>query len=118
MKCNNILYSTSISAALGFIIVGNCYDNLSQPRTLLLAFLILASFLCVVEGLFVQTEHELPGIQQLKEKSVFTLFQVSNVVEAGISVACIVNVHNWFERSKIGTVSAMILSSIFLMNLT
>jgi len=37
---------------------------------------------------------------------------MSNVLEAGISVACIVSVHNWFEQKMIGIVSAIILTSV------
>jgi len=36
------------------------------------------------------------------------------VLEAGLNVACIVTVHNWFEQRVIGTVSAVLLCSIYL----
>ena len=38
---------------------------------------------------------------------------MSSVFEAGISLACIVIIHNWFKESVLGTVSAFWLTAIY-----
>ena len=91
LKCNNIMYSSNISSALGFMIIGNCYDNIQKPKSLVFYLLVSLSILSVIEGLFTNQ------IEEISSRTVFTLYQMSNVMEAGISVACIVTVHNWFE---------------------
>lgn len=106
------MYSTNISSALGFILVGNCYDNLQRPRKVVFTLLICLTVLSLIEGIFVRHDSE------ITERSVFTLYQMSNVMEAGISVACIVTVHNWFEQRMIGIVSAILLSSVNMQHLT
>ena len=39
---------------------------------------------------------------------------MSSVFEAGVSLACIVILHNWFKEEVLGTVSAVWMSSYFL----
>lgn len=91
LKCNNIEYSTNISSALGYILIGNIYDNIRNPRSVVFSLLSILSVLSLIEAVFVAPSND------ISDRSVFTLYQMSNVMEAGISVACIVTVHNWFE---------------------
>ena len=39
---------------------------------------------------------------------------MSSVFEAGISLACIVIIHNWFKEEVLGTISALWMASYFL----
>ena len=39
---------------------------------------------------------------------------MSSVFEAGITLACIVIIHNWFKEEVLGTVSALWMASYFL----
>lgn len=36
-----------------------------------------------------------------------TLYQLSSVFEAGVSVACVVTLHNWFNEKILGIVSSI-----------
>jgi sugar phosphate permease len=112
LKCNNIQYSTNISSALGYILIGNIYDNLRNPRSVVFWLLTILSALSLIEAVFVAPSND------ISDRSVFTLYQMSNVMEAGISVACIVTVHNWFEQKMIGTASAIMLTSLNFQNVT
>ena len=40
----------------------------------------------------------------------FTLFQMSSLFEAGITLACIVIIHNWFKEEILGSVTAFWIS--------
>ena len=51
---------------------------------------------------------------QSKVQVALTLFQMSSVFEAGVSLACIVILHNWFKEEVLGTISALWMSSYFL----
>jgi hypothetical protein len=112
LKCNNLMYSSNISSALGFMIVGNCYDNIKNPKNLVFSLLACLSVLSLIEGVFMDLENE------FDQRTVFTLYQISNVMEAGISIACIVTVHNWYEQKFIGVVSAILLCSLNVQHIT
>lgn len=43
-----------------------------------------------------------------------TLYQMSSVFEAGIALACIVIIHNWFKQSVLGTVTGIWWSILYL----
>ena len=51
---------------------------------------------------------------QSKVQVALTLFQMSSVFEAGVTLACIVILHNWFKEEVLGTVAAFWMSSYFL----
>lgn len=50
--CNDFLYSTTISAGIGFIFLGNIYDNIDTPRQITVLLLVILAIISVIEGTF------------------------------------------------------------------
>jgi hypothetical protein len=68
LKCNNLMYSSNISSALGYMIVGNCYDNIKNPKNLVFCLLACLSVLSLIEGIFMDVENK------FDQRTVFTLY--------------------------------------------
>jgi hypothetical protein len=47
-----------------------------------------------------------------------TLYQMSSVFEAGVSLACIVILHNWFKEEILGTMTSIWFAAIYLQLIT
>lgn len=50
--CNDFLYSTTISAGIGFIFLGNIYDNIEKPRQVTVLLLVILCIISVIEATF------------------------------------------------------------------
>jgi sugar phosphate permease len=46
-------------------------------------------------------------------KVTVVLYQLSSVFEAGVSLACVVTLHNWFSEKVLGIVSSIWFSAIY-----
>jgi len=46
------LYSVTISAGIGFVFLGNIYDNVEKPRQVTAVLLIILSLISLVEAIF------------------------------------------------------------------
>lgn len=110
-QCNDFRYSIIISSGIGFIFLGNIYDNIEKPRQLTAILLLILSFTTLIEAIF---SDQMTEQTQSKVQVALTLFQMSSVFEAGVSLACIVILHNWFKEEVLGTISAFWMSSYFL----
>jgi len=51
-NCQDFTYSVTISSAIGFIFIGNIYDNIEKPRQITVVFLIILSVIAFFQGLF------------------------------------------------------------------
>ena len=93
-----------ISSGIGFIFLGNIYDNIEKPRQVTTTLLVILALMTLIEAIFSDELKE----DTLAEKDVsFTLFQMSSVFEAGINLVCIVILHNWFKEEILGTMTAL-----------
>lgn len=110
--CSDFQYSMSISEAIGFVFLGNIYDNVRRPRLITVGILVILSALSLVEAIF---GGSLGDTEERIESSTvaITLYQMSSVFESGVCLACIVIIHNWFKDTVHGTVSAVLLSAIY-----
>ena len=50
--CNDFRYSIIISSGIGFIFLGNIYDNIEKPRQLTAILLLILSFTTLIEAIF------------------------------------------------------------------
>ncbi len=103
----------TISAGIGFVFLGNIYDNVEKPRQVTAVILLILSLISLVEAIFAVS---LVNDQSstTTDQVVMTLYQMSSVFEAGISLACIVIIHNWFKETILGIVCAGWLSALYL----
>lgn len=46
------MYSVTISAGIGYIFLGNVYDNVERPRQVTVLLLIILSIISLVEAIF------------------------------------------------------------------
>lgn len=109
-SCNDFQYSITISAGIGFIFLGNVYDNVERPRQVTVLLLIILASISLVEAILSVSSTNVT-IQQ-KDVSL-TLYQMSSVFEAGLSLACIVILHNWFKEEILGTITALWFVAIY-----
>ena len=109
--CNDFQYSIMISSGIGFIFLGNIYDNIEKPRQVTTLLLIVISIITLIEAIF---SGEFASGEQQQINVSFTLFQMSSLFEAGITLVCIVILHNWFKEEILGTVTALWYSSYYL----
>jgi sugar phosphate permease len=73
---------------------------------------VILSVIALFEALFYNQSTGEPDNNSLKVA--LTLYQMSSVFEAGVSLACIVIINNWFKENILGTVSALWATSIYL----
>lgn len=106
--CQDFKYSIMISSGIGFIFLGNIYDNIQKPRQLTTLLLVIISVITLVEAIF---SNEFAKDDEGSVSVSFTLFQMSALFEAGITLVCIVILHNWFKEEILGTVTAIWASS-------
>ena len=52
VECNDFRYSVTISTGIGFIFLGNIYDNIDKPRQVTVVFLLILSVISLIEALF------------------------------------------------------------------
>ena len=97
-----------ISSGIGFIFLGNIYDNIEKPRQVTTLLLVIISIITLIEAIF-SGEFEDEDEKQINVS--FTLFQMSSLFEAGITLVCIVILHNWFKEEILGTITALWYSS-------
>ena len=100
-----------VSSGIGFIFLGNIYDNIEKPRQLTTLLLVIISLVTLIEAIF---SDELSERDEGSISVTFTLFQMSALFEAGITLVCIVILHNWFREEILGTVIAVWSSSYYL----
>ena len=101
-----------ISSGIGFIFLGNIYDNIEKPRQVTTLLLVIISLITLVEAIF---SDEFRNVDEEGQINVsFTLFQMSSLFEAGITLVCIVILHNWFKEEILGTITALWYSSQYL----
>ena len=100
-----------ISSGIGFIFLGNIYDNIEKPRQVTTLLLVIISIITLIEAIF-SGEFEETDDKQINVS--FTLFQMSSLFEAGITLVCVVILHNWFKEEILGTITALWYSSQFL----
>jgi hypothetical protein len=77
--------------------------------------LLILSLISLVEAIFI-SQLDIDNEDTFKEQSrvALTLYQMSSVFEAGIALACIVIIHNWFKESVLGTFTAIWFSIMYL----
>ena len=51
-ECNDFKYSVTISAGIGFIFLGNIYDNVEKPRQVTVLLLVILAVISLVEAIF------------------------------------------------------------------
>jgi hypothetical protein len=51
-ECDSFRYSITISAGIGFIFLGNIYDNIDSPRRVTTALLCILALIALVEAIF------------------------------------------------------------------
>ena len=51
-QCNDFRYSIIISSGIGFIFLGNIYDNIEKPRQLTAILLLILAFTTIIEAIF------------------------------------------------------------------
>ena len=73
--------------------------------------MLILAFTTIIEAIF---SDQVVDSETSKVQVALTLFQMSSVFEAGITLACIVIIHNWFKEEVLGTVSALWMASYFL----
>ncbi len=77
-----------------------------------MVFLVTLSVIAFFEALFYNQNNSDTNKQSLTVA--LTLYQMSSVFEAGVSLACIVIINKWFKENILGTVSAFWATSIYL----
>ena len=100
-----------ISSGIGFIFLGNIYDNIEKPRQLTTLLLVIISVITLIEAIF---SNEFAKDDEGSISVSFTLFQMSALFESGITLVCIVILHNWFKEEVLGTITAIWASSQYL----
>ena len=50
--CDSFRYSITISGGIGFIFLGNIYDNVDSPRRVTAVLLMILSMIALVEAIF------------------------------------------------------------------
>ena len=50
--CNDFQYSIMISSGIGFIFLGNIYDNIEKPRQVTTLLLVIISIITLIEAIF------------------------------------------------------------------
>lgn len=50
--CNDFQYSIMISSGIGFIFLGNIYDNIEKPRQVTTLLLVIISVVTLIEAIF------------------------------------------------------------------
>jgi sugar phosphate permease len=84
-----------------------------KPRQVTVLLLIIMAVISLIEALFATQ------LSDANADSVsLTLYQMSSVFESGVSLACIVILHNWFKEEVLGTISAIWFSAIYLQLIT
>jgi hypothetical protein len=53
--CDSFQYSVTISAGIGFVFLGNIYDNVEKPRQVTAVILLILSLISLVEGIFARS---------------------------------------------------------------
>lgn len=81
------------------------------------ALLCLLSVIALIEAIF-SSPTFLASADPSTKQVVMTLYQMSSVFEAGIFLASIVIIHNWFKESILGTVCAVWLTAIYMQKIT
>lgn len=104
----------TISAGIGFVFLGNIYDNVEKPRQVTAVILLILALISLVEAIFANTLSQPVQPITTTDQVMMTLYQMSSVFEAGISLACIVIIHNWFKETVLGVVCAGWLSALYL----
>ena len=64
--CNDFKYSVTISAGIGFIFLGNIYDNIDKPRQITVVFLVTLSVIALFEAFFYNQSTPGPNDSSLK----------------------------------------------------
>lgn len=52
LYCNDFQYSIMISSGIGFIFLGNIYDNIEKPRQVTTLLLVIISTITLIEAFF------------------------------------------------------------------
>jgi len=91
--CLAFEYTICISSAVGFLFIGNLYDNSIKPNKLTLILLAVLAVISLFQGLFSTTKQLYNNPDY--DNSTFldsntTLYQISAVFEAGLIMACLV----------------------------
>ncbi len=110
--CNDFQYSITISAGIGFIFLGNIYDNVERPRQVTVVLLVILAVISMIEAIF-SSKLTSNATSQTTDVSL-TLYQMSSVFEAGVSLASIVIMHNWFKEEILGTMTSIWFAAIYL----
>lgn len=80
--------------------------------------MIILSVMTLVEAILTSTINNFgsanTSLTKVKIEVTIILYQLSSIFEAGVSVACIVTLHNWFNENILGTVSSVWLSAVYL----
>jgi len=72
--------------------------------------------LCVttlIEAIMTQTLNTKLFSFDTLSKVTMTLYQLSSVFEAGVSVACLVTLHNWFNEKNLGVVTSIWFAALY-----
>ena len=111
MLCQDFKYSVMISSGIGFIFLGNIYDNIEKPRQLTTLLLVVISLITLIEAVF---SDDIAKDDQSSISVSFTLFQMSALFEAGLTLVGVIILHNWFKEEILGTVVALWCSAMYL----
>eukprot|EP00347_Sterkiella_histriomuscorum_P005836 403355085 len=112
-----ITFAINLCKGIGFILIGNLYDNVHQPKKLTFVILILLAIFTCLHGtanpdilalsnhLFKDHNTTMANFQD----SQMILFQLASirVFETGISIACLVILYNWFPGNIRGFMVSM-----------
>lgn len=78
--------------------------------------LVILAVISLIEAIFSQklTDNAFDTSSDVS----LTLYQMSSVFEAGVSLACIVILHNWFKEEILGSVTSIWFAAIYLQIIT
>lgn len=60
--CNDFQYSITISAGIGFIFLGNIYDNVDKPRQVTVLLLAILAVISLIEACYAKKIFEADSV--------------------------------------------------------
>lgn len=105
----------SLFKGIGYIILGNLYDNVGIPKNLTFYLMVILAFLTALCAL-VPPEVARNQTEKAKEEWDQLITQMASVrlFESGVQIACLIILFNWFTLNLSGLVVATWEASYFL----
>lgn len=110
--------ATNLCKGIGYIVIGNLYDNVPRPKRLtclILLFLAIATALGGIPSTGGDTAQQ--QLHDIDDQQIIKFQDASQYAfESGILMACLIILHNWFPTEIRGFIVALWLASVQLLS--